>query len=186
MKTKEFFKRGFKVLFVVLFSGYSIVVIILSGLLSAILTVPYKVMFWKNESNIVTNHLLFLFSLFALIFLYPVGYVYKHLKSIFGLSNNISLSTYFRRLAVSHDQLGNVVMYEMFNDVLKKESETGVYFGDEDEVISSVIGKLKLRGSLSFAGKVLDFLLNLFDPGHGIKSIEADEGIDRAYRGNKG
>lgn len=74
--------------------------------------------------------------------------------------------------AVSIDQLRNVVCRELFNDILITNS--GAKFGHPDETISSVLGKNKLSGTLSWAGRALDWLLHKLDPNHSINAIEND------------
>lgn len=83
------------------------------------------------------------------------------------------VASWFYAWALSIDQLGNVVCKELFNDALITPS--GITFGNPDETISSVLGKNKLNDSLTVTGKSLDWILNKLDPGHSIKSIEADE-----------
>lgn len=97
------------------------------------------------------------------------------------------LGDYCFAIAVSIDQLGNTVMSELFNAVLIKNSiqeRTGILesihvsahkFGNPDETISSVIGKNKKNGTLTISGKALDYILNIFEKDHSIKSIEKDE-----------
>lgn len=177
--------KYFGALIIGLLSLYSLVCVLVSAVASAVFVLPYKVMFWKNQGNIVTNFLLFTFSLLLLILLYPAGFLYKHVKKWIGKDKRGSISRYYRHLAISHDQTGNVVMSAFFNDVLRKRGFNDIAFGDEDEVVSSVIGKLEKNNGLSFTGKVLNFLLDLFDPGHGQKSIEQDEGAAAAYRPGK-
>lgn len=80
------------------------------------------------------------------------------------------LSIYFMTIAVSIDQSGNVFCKELFNDVLIKPK--GNQFGDEDETISSVLGRNKLAGTLTWAGQALDWVLDKLDKNHSIKSIE--------------
>ncbi len=80
---------------------------------------------------------------------------------------------YFLIIAISIDQMGNVIMQELFNDVLIKKS--GVRFGNEDETISSVLGKNQQEGTLTFIGKGLNGLLHLLEKDHSIKAIEEDE-----------
>tara|TARA_B110000967_G_scaffold209539_1_gene266150 strand:+ start:1476 stop:1862 length:387 start_codon:yes stop_codon:yes gene_type:complete len=87
-----------------------------------------------------------------------------------GINN---LSTWFYAWAISIDQLGNVVCKELFNDVLILHK--GTLFGNPDETISSVLGKNKVKNTLTKTGKALDWILNKLDPNHSIKSIEEDE-----------
>ena len=112
--------------------------------------------------------------LFAL--LAPFGVVYGLCASVFRTEFKEAfdkIGRYFKSIAVSIDQTGNVFCKELFDDIL-------IYphihrFGNEDETISSVLGKNKLSDSLTWAGKTLDWILNLFEKNHSIISIEHDE-----------
>lgn len=80
---------------------------------------------------------------------------------------------YQLNLALAKDQYGNAVGQYMFNCVMI--TKDGYKFGNRDETISSVIGKNKIRGTLTWAGKSLDFILEVMDPNHSIKSIDDKE-----------
>jgi hypothetical protein len=80
---------------------------------------------------------------------------------------------YLFRCAIADDQHGNTFLAKLFNDVLIKPG--GYKFGNPDETISSVLGKNKLLNKLAIAGKTLDFILQILDHNHSIKSIEHDE-----------
>ena len=80
------------------------------------------------------------------------------------------LSGYYYKLALSIDQLGNVAMSRIFNDILIKPNRDR--FGNEDETISSVLGKNQINGTLKPIGKFLVFLLDKLDKDHSINSIE--------------
>ncbi len=77
------------------------------------------------------------------------------------------------KIALGIDQLGNVVCARLFNFFLI--TKEGYQFGNEDETISSVLGKNKKQNTLRFLGKLLDLILDQIDRNHSIKSIEADE-----------
>lgn len=72
---------------------------------------------------------------------------------------------YCYQIALSIDQLGNVICSRLFNATL------GNGFGSEDETISSVLGKNKAKNTLTFLGKTLAFILNKIDKKHVEKSI---------------
>ena len=77
-------------------------------------------------------------------------------------------------LAVAKDQYGNTLGKYVFNFIfIKKESKH--LFGNNDETISSVIGKNKKENTLTVTGKIFDQTLNLFDKNHSIKSIDDTE-----------
>ena len=90
--------------------------------------------------------------LLAVIFL-PIGFV----LTLFFKGR----TKFLYKTAIGIDQLGNVVCAKLFSLILIKKK--GYQFGNEDEVISSVIGKNLEAGTLSFAGKCLNWLLNLID-----------------------
>lgn len=79
-------------------------------------------------------------------------------------------SAFLMRVAVSVDQLGNVVGARLFNIALIKKS--GWQFGNEDETISSVLGKNNMLGQLKPMGRWLGRLLDSIDTNHLAKSIE--------------
>lgn len=96
------------------------------------------------------------------IILLPVGFICSmfysdRLKHLYKICQGI-------------DQLGNVVCAKLFDVILI--TKDGHPFGNEDEVISSVIGKNERAGTLTFVGKMLNWLLNAIDKNHTIKAIE--------------
>ena len=92
----------------------------------------------------------------------PIGFIYAIFRP--------NLKDYFFINAVSFDQFGNTVMCRLFNDILIKSSED--LFGDEDETISSVLGKNQVNGTLRPLGKGLVWILDKIEKDHSIKSIE--------------
>lgn len=100
----------------------------------------------------------------------PIGIVYTILKFIYR--NSLSkLDQYFLQMAVSIDQTGNVIMQHIFNKILITKKSNNL-FGNEDETISSVIGKNAETNTLSSFGKLLNNILDSIDPGHSLRSIE--------------
>ena len=81
---------------------------------------------------------------------------------------------YFWRIAISLDQLGNVICAEPMN-FLFIQSYSKYKFGNPDETISSVLGKNQLHDRLKPLGRSLVMLLGRLDENHSIKSIEDDE-----------
>jgi len=141
------------------------------------------------------KHLKGFYLLIVALLLSPLmvlGIAFSFIK--FALQLNIikmlqKISTYCMAIAVSIDQLGNVVMSELFNWLLITNRvikhwnfETGQYvvvskinkhrFGNEDETISSVLGKNKLQNTLTVLGIILDSILHALDKNHSEKSIE--------------
>lgn len=103
---------------------------------------------------------LFVLSILIFVFIGPLSFCWALFKWIIGQD----LRRYFFRLALSVDQLGNVLGAPLFNDVLIKEE--GFKFGNPDHTISAVLGKNKKEGTLSRAGAWLAAVLNKIDPGH--------------------
>lgn len=85
----------------------------------------------------------------------------------------INVSDYLRSVAVSVDQLGNVVCKDLFDLVLIKKE--GYKFGHPDETISSVLGKNQLLDTLTGVGKCLNAILSFIEKDHSVISIEEDE-----------
>jgi hypothetical protein len=107
-----------------------------------------------------------LIAIIISIILFPIGFIIsmfypKREKYLYNIARGI-------------DQLGNVVCGKLFNLTLIKY--TSIHkFGNEDETISSVIGKNKLANTLTISGHLLDKLLDIIDKNHSIKAIEGDE-----------
>lgn len=112
--------------------------------------------------------LLILAILLAVILL-PAGFV----MSLFYTGR----AKFLFKTCLGIDQLGNVVCARLFNATLIKSN--GYQFGNEDEVISSVIGKNDEAGTLSFAGKCLNWLLNTIDKEHTKRAIEYPVNTDQ-------
>lgn len=68
--------------------------------------------------------------------------------------------SYIKRVGIAIDQLINVVFFN----------------GDEDETLSSRMGKRVLRGDCKVCYVICRFL-DIFDKDHCYKSIEHDEGV---------
>lgn len=90
--------------------------------------------------------------------------------SILTANSFKAVSDYFFKIAVSIDQLGNVISADLFNDIMIKEN--GFKFGEEDETISSVIGRNYKANTLKPLGRSLRFYLDSIEKNHCINSIE--------------
>jgi 8-oxo-dGTP diphosphatase len=104
--------------------------------------------------------LLFYIAIILSVVIFPLGVLVRMFYPNVG--------EYLFRILISIDQLGNVVCDKLFDLTLVK----GHYFGDEDETISSAMGRAKLNNDLTFTGRLLDSFLNLLDKNHTIKNIE--------------
>ncbi|MDT0608067.1 hypothetical protein [Croceitalea rosinachiae] len=122
-----------------------------------------------KKANPFIGILLFLISILLLAITGPIGFILAVLKLLFskGLKG---LGTYALQLAISIDQLGNVLMQHLFNSLWIIKG--GYLFGNRDETISSALGKNKQLGTLTGFGKAIDKLLDLIDPGHSLDSID--------------
>lgn len=76
---------------------------------------------------------------------------------------------YFRSSAVNLDKYANREFRTLWNKTLKKEN--GYKFGNENETISSALGKNERDKTLTKTGKVLVWILDKIDNNHSIKSI---------------
>ena len=108
--------------------------------------------------------ILILIALLLFIILAPIGILWQSIRHLAGIGN------YFFKIAISIDQAGNVICSKLFNDIfIKKE---GHRFGDEDETISSVLGKNKITETLTMIGKVIAYLLNKIEKDHIENAVE--------------
>ena len=117
--------------------------------------------------------LLFIIAVILTIITVPFGILYGFLKCLFKFDFNAlfrKTNKYFRLLAISIDQMGNVAMQDLFDDILIKKN--GYKFGDVDETISSVLGKNERMKTLTRLGLFLVKLLHFIDPNHALNSIE--------------
>ena len=108
--------------------------------------------------------LLSVLAYFMLLILTPIGIVLSLLKRP---------KDYFWRIAISLDQLGNVICAEPMNSLFLKDW-TESKFGSPDETISSVLGKNQVNETLSNKGKILVHLLSILDNNKRISIYECE------------
>lgn len=113
------------------------------------------------------NALLTLVAFILVAILTPIGIVFTLLFRPFHIKD------YFRRFAISLDQLGNVTCQWLLNATLIKVG--GLCFGNEDKTISYVIGKNKETNTLSILGKFMAKLLNQWDTNHVENAVKNEE-----------
>ena len=118
--------------------------------------------------DFLRNILLLVMAVLLVALLSPLAVL---AKIIFAIKRGKLDSGWFRRLALSLDQLGNVIADDLFNWLLIHDDGIAP-FGDEDETVSSVLGKNHLANNLTALGKALRLLLHRIDPNHSVKSIE--------------
>lgn len=107
----------------------------------------------------LTNIFLIVLAAILLITIGVFGFVYQ-------IASNYRKTDYFRKVAVSLDQLGNVICGGLFDLLLIKK---GTAFGHEDDTVSEVLAKQK--HNLTFIGKSIAFALDKIDRGHLLKSV---------------
>lgn len=105
-------------------------------------------------------------SLILASILLPIGFVIAIIYSIFKGHGE----DFLYRVAISIDQLGNTVCAQLFDWALIKNAHNK--FGNEDETISSVLGKNKRDGTLTGAGKCLCALLDAIQMNHVENAID--------------
>jgi len=105
--------------------------------------------------------ILLVLSVLMSIALYPIGWFYSIITFRCSFKK---LNSWWFVMAVSVDQLGNVVMSTLFNDILITKS--GYQFGNEDYTISFVLGVNKKTGTLTKLGKFIADALNKIDNNH--------------------
>lgn len=125
--------------------------------------------------------LLFFISVLLLLITGPLGLIYGLFYTLFkgGLKGP---SEYLLKIAVSIDQLGNVLMQHLLNLLWIRKG--GYPFGNRDETISSALGRNKKLGMLTVFGKGIDRFLDTIDPNHSLNSIDyyvepSDNTIDK-------
>lgn len=111
--------------------------------------------------------LLFIISLVLKRILEPFIYI---TGSIIALTKG-EWNQYNTDLAIATDQYGNGLSKYLFNILLIKKTSTHK-FGNIDETISSVIGKNKVAGTLTWLGEFVDKILDLLEKDHSIKAID--------------
>lgn len=107
------------------------------------------------------------------VILFPFGVIAAILTMIIKRCNGEAWYTYFYRIALGIDMLGNTVCGDLFNITLIHYS-TGYHFGLDGETISSAIGKNVEKGTLTWTGKALNALLNKIQKNHSILSIDTN------------
>ena len=131
---------------------------------------------FKITSKVLINALLVFIAYYLLKLLLLPAIICTAIVAFFKRnlgSGFLNISEYFKDVAVSIDQVGNVICSDLLNLTLRKKG--GINFGNLDETISSVLGKNKRKGTLSKVGKILDAILDKIDPNHSINAIEEDE-----------
>ncbi|NND78811.1 MAG: hypothetical protein HKP42_08470 [Maribacter sp.] len=113
--------------------------------------------------------LLFFISIVLMIFTGPLGLIYGFFHSLFT-KGFTGMGEFLLKIAISVDQLGNVIMQHLLNLLWVKKG--GYLFGNRDETISSALGKNKQMNTLTGFGKLIDNILDIIDANHSLNSID--------------
>lgn len=121
-----------------------------------------------KKVNPFIGALLFLISIILLVFSAPLGFIYGLFYSM-GTRGVKGIGEYLLKIAISIDQLGNVIMQHLLNTLWIKG---GYRFGNRDETISSALGRNNKLGTLTGFGRAIDKFLDVIDPKHSLNSID--------------
>lgn len=116
--------------------------------------------------------LLFILSNLLGLLLLPLGIIWGLISEFHGhrwRSGLRDADAKFLKLATAIDKYGNIVCAELFNTLLIKSCSL-YKFGNPTDTISKVIGMNIFLGTLSWEGKLLNRVLDYFDPGHSTKA----------------
>jgi len=122
-----------------------------------------------RKTNPLIGILLFLVATILLITTGLFGFIYGLLQQLLTKGAK-GIGEYTLQIAISIDQLGNVIMQHLLNLLWIKKD--GYLFGNRDETISSVIGKNKLLNTLTNFGRLMDKILDIIDTNHSLNSID--------------
>lgn len=112
------------------------------------------------------NFFLLILAVILFIVIGAIGFLYSVGFRIF----RTSLSKYFWQVALAIDELGNTVCQDLFNNTMRAEG--GYRFGNSNETVSHVLGRLKAEDKLLPLGKALAAILNWIDKNHVEKAVE--------------
>lgn len=122
-----------------------------------------------KKANPFIGILLFLVSILLVIITTPIGFIYGFFYTLFTKGFR-GIGEYSLQMAISIDQLGNVIMQHILNALWIKTN--GYKFGNRDETISSALGRNKQLGTLTGFGQLIDAILDKLDPNHSLNSID--------------
>lgn len=108
---------------------------------------------------------LYLVSKILKSLLSPIAHIWAYLSLTRKEHNE-----YLKQLAIAEDCYVNRLLAPILNKIAIKKN--AYPFGNIKETISSVLGKNKRDNTLLFVGKIIDWILNIFDKNHSIKSID--------------
>lgn len=110
----------------------------------------------------------------VLSFIYTIFFTAFTLKFQTGINN---FGAYMKKMALSLDQFGNVSCAKLLQKTLSKKG--GFEFGDEDDTVSYVLGRLKYQRKLTMFGKLMVLILHVIDRNHVEIAIESKIASDQ-------
>jgi len=119
--------------------------------------------------NPIIGLLLFSLSIILILTTGPLGLIYGFFHTLFSRGFT-GIGEFLLKIAISVDQLGNVIMQHLLNLLWVKKG--GYKFGNRDETISSALGKNKQNNTLTGFGKSIDKILDIIDANHSMNSID--------------
>jgi len=120
----------------------------------------------KLEVSINMGIILYIVAVILFIPLTFINFIVVLFK--YGLKWS-TINGFFYETAVDIDRFANRNFRALWNATLR--TKEGYPFGNINETISSALGKNKVNGTLTLAGRVLCSILCLIDKNHCIKSI---------------
>ena len=110
------------------------------------------------------NLLLLILAIALSIVLFPIGFIFALITFKFRLSD------YYIAIAYSIDQLGNVIMAQMFNIILIQRDSI-FKFGNPDWTISAVLGGNLKTNKLKKIGRALVNILDKIEDNHCVNAF---------------
>lgn len=128
--------------------------------------------------RLIGNIMLALVAITLFVGLMPLALVFGIFRAAYKGRLYSFLNTFFFRIGYGIDQTGNGAYSELLNGLFKKDISDSDAFGNPDETVSSVLGRMQRDGKLSIGGWVLNLVLYIIDiknitkGGHSLNSIE--------------
>jgi len=115
--------------------------------------------------SVIIAFLLACIGVVSFFLLMPFSFVFTIIRSIQKEGVYNALFNFFFKIGVGMDQTGNASYEHLLNATLIKNLPSDAYhhFGDEDETISSVLGRNQITRTLSWMGWMVVLLLWVAD-----------------------
>lgn len=113
--------------------------------------------------QLLTSTIVFVLAISLAIITIPIGVLY----ALFRFRGHIEYaSRVLKRIAVSFDQIINVVCGPIFNRIFIYRLWKWSEFGLEDDTVSEVLARNRKLGALTPLGRRISNALEWLDPGH--------------------